>query len=219
MHSILLVFMKDVKQELRSKAAINSILLFAVVTLTAVSFSIGTFSITNDIMAALLWIIILFSSMSGFSHVFLKEEEAHTADTLKLIAQPNDVFMGKFLFNFSLLTVVVCIIVPLFVAVFNFEVFNVALFILNLALGTIALSAGGTIVAALIAKASSRGALFSVLAFPILLPVLILGITITRMAFKDGQTDIFMPEIQALFAYCVIVITASMLLFEYIWND
>lgn len=219
MHSVLLVFLKDVKQELRSKAAINSILLFAIVTLTAVSFSIGTFTITEDILAALLWIIILFSSMSGFSHVFLKEEEAHTADTLKLIAQPNDVFLGKFLFNLSLLSVVVFIVVPLFVAVFNFEIYNLALFVLNLVLGTIALSAGGTIVASLIAKASSRGALFSVLAFPILLPVLILGITITRVAFKEGQVELLIPEIQALFAYCVIVITASVLLFEYIWND
>jgi len=219
MHSILLVFLKDVKQELRSKAAINSILLFAIVTLTAVSFSIGTFTITEDILAALLWIIILFSSMSGFSHVFLKEEEAHTADTLKLISRPNDVFLGKFLFNLALLSVVVCIVVPLFVAVFNFEIYNVGLFILNLVLGTIALSAGGTIVASLIAKASSRGALFSVLAFPILLPVLILGITITRVAFKEDQVGIFVPEIQALFAYCVIVITVSVMLFEFIWND
>ena len=219
MNRILLVFLKDVKQELRSKAAINSILLFAIVTLTAVSFSIGTFTINEDILAALLWIIILFSSMSGFSHVFLKEEESHTADTLKLITQPNDVFMGKFIFNLVLLTVVVFIIVPLFVAVFNFEIHNFLLFLLCLILGTISLSAGGTIVAALIAKASSRGALFSVLAFPILLPVLILGITITRIAFKEGQNVILVPEIQALFAYSVILITASILLFDFIWND
>ena len=218
-HSIFLVFLKDVKQEMRSKAAINSILLFAVVTLTAVSFSIGGFTITEDILAALLWIIILFSSMSGFSHVFLKEEEAHTADTLKLITEPNDVFLGKFLFNLALLALVVIIVVPLFIAVFNFEINNLSLFVLCLILGVIALSAGGTIVAALIAKASSRGALFSVLAFPILLPVLILGITITRVAFKESQAGLLIPEIQALFAYCVIVITASILLFEFIWND
>jgi heme exporter protein B len=129
------------------------------------------------------------------------------------------VFLGKFLFNLTLLTVVVTLIVPLFIAVFNFEIFNPGLFVLDLLLGTIALSAGGTIVAALIAKASSRGALFSVLAFPVLLPVLILGITITRIAFKENQTLLFVPEIQTLFAYCVIVITVSMMLFEYIWND
>jgi heme exporter protein B len=213
------IFLKDFQQEIRSKAAINSILLFAVVTLTAVSFSIGNFTISDDILAALLWIIILFSSMSGFSHVFLKEEEAHTADTLKLIARPTDILLGKFLFNLVLLAAVLIIIIPLYVGVFNFEVKSPSLFLVTIALGAFGLSAGGTIVAALIAKASSRGALFSVMAFPILLPVLILGISATRIAFKKVEVGFFIPEIEALFAYCVIVSTAAIMLFDFIWND
>jgi len=203
------IFLKDFQQEIRSKAAINSILLFAVVTLTAVSFSIGNFTISDDILAALLWIIILFSSMSGFSHVFLKEEEAHTADTLKLIAGPTDILLGKFLFNLLLLGAVLIIITPLYLGVFNFEVKSMALFLFTIFLGAFGLSAGGTIVAALIAKASSRGALFSVMAFPILLPILILGISSTRIAFKNADMGVFIPEIQALFAYCVIISTAE----------
>lgn len=219
MHNSVTIFLKDIRQELRSKAAINSILLFAIVTLTAISFSIGSFALNTDILAAMLWIIILFSALSGFSHVFLKEEESGTADTLKLIASPNDIFWGKLLFNLVLLLIVLVIIIPLFIAVFNFDVKNPGMFVITIALGAIGLSAGGTIVAAIIAKASSRGALFSVLAFPILLPVIILGITITRIAFKKIETVLFIPEIQALAAYCVIVITAAALLFEYIWND
>ncbi|MCB0282074.1 MAG: heme exporter protein CcmB [Calditrichae bacterium] len=219
MHNSFTIFLKDIRQELRSKAALNSILLFAIVTLTAISFSIGSFALNTDILAAMLWIIILFSALSGFSHVFLKEEESRTADTLKLIASPNDIFWGKLLFNLVLLLLVLFIIVPLFIAVFNFDVKNPGMFIITIALGAIGLSAGGTIVAAIIAKASSRGALFSVLAFPILLPVIILGITITRIAFKKTEIVLFIPEIQALAAYCVIVVTAAALLFEYIWND
>ena len=219
MHNSFTIFLKDLQQEMRSKAAINSILLFAVVTLTAVSFSIGNFTISLDILAALLWIIILFSAMSGFSHVFLKEEEARTADTLKLIAGPTDILLGKFLFNLILLGMVLIIITPLYVGAFNFEVKNFSLFLVTIVLGAFGLSAAGTIVAALIAKASSRGALFSVLAFPILLPVLILGISATRIAFKNAGTDIFIPEIKALFAYCVIVSTAAIMLFDFIWND
>ena len=213
------IFLKDFQQEIRSKAAINSILLFAVVTLTAVSFSIGNFTISSDILAAMLWIIILFSSMSGFAHVFLKEEEAHTADTLKLIAGPTDILLGKFLFNLILLAAVLVIITPLYIGVFNFEVKSMALFLTTVFFGAFGLSAGGTIVAALIAKASSRGALFSVMAFPILLPVVILGISATRIAFKNEGVDIFIPEIRALAAYCVIISTAAIMLFDFIWND
>ncbi len=219
MRNSLTVFVKDLQQEIRSKAAINSILLFAVVTLTAVSFSIGNFTISKDILAALLWIIILFSAMSGFSHVFLKEEEAHTADTLKLIAGPTEILLGKFMFNLVLLAAVLLLITPLYVGVFNFEVKSLSLFLVTIVLGAFGLSAGGTIVSALIAKASSRGALFSVMAFPILLPVLILGIAATRIAFKKAGMDIFIPEIKALLAYCVIVSTAAVMLFDFIWND
>ncbi len=219
MHKVFTIFRKDVKQEMRSKAAINSILLFAIITLTAVSFSIGNFSLNSDVLAALLWIIILFSALSGFSHVFIKEEDAQTAETLKLITQPNDVLLGKLLFNTLLLVIVLIIIVPLFVGVFNFSVQNPALFIFTVFLGAIGMAAGGTVVAALIAKASGRGALFSVLAFPILLPVIVLGISATRVAFKTSATPLIIPEVQTLIAYCVIVITASILLFEYIWND
>ena len=219
MYSSFTIFRKDFKQEMRSKAAINSILLFAVVTLTAVSFSIGNITISPDILAALLWIIILFASMSGFSHVFLKEEEAHTADTLKLIAGATDILLGKFLFNLVLLTAVLIIIIPLYIGIFNFEIKSLALFLTTTFLGAFGLSAGGTIVAALIAKASSRGALFSVLAFPILLPVLILGIGATRIAFKKTGVEIFIPEIKALFAYCVIISTAAIMLFDFIWED
>ena len=219
MHKIFTIFRKDVKQELRSRAAINSILLFAVITLTAVSFSIGNFALNEDILAALLWIIILFSGLSGFSHVFLKEEEAQTADTLKLVSRPNDILLGKLLFNTLLLVVLLIIIVPLFVGVFNFSVQNVRLFVLTTFLGAIGMASGGTIVAALISKASGRGALFSVLAFPILLPVIVLGISATRVAFKQADAVLIIPEIQTLIAYCVIVITASILLFEHIWND
>ena len=219
MHNLLTIFFKDLRQELRSKAAINSILLFAVVTLTAISFSVGSFALGPDVLAAMLWIIILFSALSGFSHVFLKEEESHTADTLKLIAQPNDILMGKLLFNFTLLLAVLIIVIPLYIAVFNFEIKSPMLFLFTIILGAISLSAGGTIVAAIIAKASSRGALFSVLAFPILLPVIVLGISITRMAFKSSGINLLIPETEALFAYTVIVITAAFLLFEYIWND
>lgn len=216
---IFTILIKDLRQEARSRAAINSIFLFAIVTLTAVSFSIGNFPIDSNIHAALLWIIIFFTSMSGFAHVFLKEEESHTADTLKLIADPNEIFLGKFFFNLILLLLVTLVIIPLYIGIFNFKVNNISIFILVLFLGVIGLSSGGTIVAAIIAKASARGALFSVLAFPILLPVLVMAITATRTTFNKDSVNWLIPEIQGLFAYCVIVITASLMLFEYIWND
>ncbi len=219
MHKAWLIFKKDIRQEYRTRYAVNAILLFSVVTLTAVSFSVGAFTAGQDILAALLWIILFFSSMSGLSHIFVKEEETGTADTLKLVAGGTDVFLGKFYFNMILLAVVEIITVPLFLAVMNFQIMGPSLFLITLVLGSIGLAAGGTMVAAIISKAGAKGALFTVLSFPILLPVLVGGISATRIAARESGISGGIAEIQMLFAYAVVVITASVLLFDFVWNE
>ena len=101
----------------------------------------------------------------------------------------------------------------------NFEVSGVFLFICILILGSIGLSAGATMTAAIISKASAKGALFAVLSFPILLPVIVAGINGTKIAVKEIPFDAAGSEIQMLFAYSVVVITAAILLFEFVWNE
>jgi len=219
MNKAWLIFKKDIRQEFRTRFAINAILLFSVVTLTAVSFSIGTYSASQDVLAALLWIILFFSSMSGLSHIFIREEETHTADTLKLVASAMQVFLGKFFFNLILLFAMELITIPLFLAVMNLNINCPSLFLTALCLGSIGLAAGGTMVAAIISKAGAKGALFTVMSFPILLPVLIGGISATRIAATSSEFAAASQEVQLLFAYGVVVITASLLLFDFVWNE
>jgi len=219
MNKAWLIFKKDVQQEFKTRYALNAILLFSVVTLTAVSFSIGTFTANDDILAALLWIILFFSSMSGLSHIFVREEETHTADTLKLVAPATSVFVGKLFFNFFLLLAMEIITVPLFIAVMNLHIQNVFLFVSTIFLGSLGLASGGTMVAAIISKAGAKGALFTVLSFPILLPVLVTGISATKIAISADNFSTASSEIQALIAYAVVVATASILLFDFVWNE
>lgn len=219
MHKAWLIFKKDIRQEFRTRYVLNAILLFSIVTLTAVSFSIGTFTAGQDLLAALLWIILFFSSMSGLSHIFIREEETHTATTLKLVAGASDVFLGKFFFNLILLLALELITVPLFLAVMNFTVTCPGLFLLSLLLGSVGLAGGGTMVAAIISKAGAKGALFTVLSFPILLPVIVGGISATRIASRETAISSGSSELQMLLAYGVVVITASILLFEFVWNE
>jgi heme exporter protein B len=219
LHDAWLVFEKDIRQEFKTRYSLNAIFLFALVTLVAVSFSIGTFTASYEIKSALLWIIIFFSAMSGLSHIFVREEEKHTADTLKLITLPTPIFLGKFLFNLFLLYFLELITVPLFFAVMNFEVAGVALFISLLVLGSLGLSAGATMIAAIISKASAKGALFAVLSFPILLPVIVAGINGTKIAVKHITFSEAGSELQMLFAYSVVVMTTALILFEFVWNE
>jgi heme exporter protein B len=101
----------------------------------------------------------------------------------------------------------------------NYSVQSMPVFILILLLGSIGLSSGATIIAAIISKAGSKGALFSVLAFPVLLPVLVTGISATRIIVMQSELGAVSKELQMLFAYSVVVITASVMLFEIIWQE
>jgi heme exporter protein B len=95
-------------------------------------------------------------------------------------------------------------------------VVNVGLFVGVVLLGTAGLAGAATIIAAIIAKASAKGELFAVLAFPILLPLLITAIGGTRVALDGGGGS---GEIQFLLSYLVVMVTVSLMLFDFVWND
>jgi heme exporter protein B len=190
------VFQKDFQLEFRTRYALNAIAMFAITTLTAISFSIGPVRLSTTVLAPLLWIVLFFSSMSGLSHVFVREEEQQTADTLRLILPPNS----------------------LYIVLMGAKIGNYGIFFATLFIGSLGLASVATIIAAIISLASSRGALFAVLAFPIALPVLISAINSTRLALENGLFSDCLPDLQVLFSFSVVIVTASLLLFEFVWR-
>jgi heme exporter protein B len=217
----LAVLRKDILSEYRTRYAINAILLFGVTTLTVVSFSVGQLGLPADVYAALFWIIIFFSAMSGLAQVFVKEEESRTAIVLRLTSDPTAIYIGKLAFNFLLLVLLELIITPLFFVMTDARAANVGLFLTILMVGSIGLAGASTLIAAIISKASIKGALFAVLSFPILLPLLIGAIGGTRKALGIGADPFSAAssELQLLISYAVVMITAGLLLFEFVWEE
>jgi heme exporter protein B len=215
----LAVFVKDLRLELRSRHGLNAIFMFGISTLAVVSFALGQSSLSPKILGALFWIIIFFASMSALSHVFVREEETQTALTLRLTADPDAVFWGKLFFNYSLLILMAVIITPLFFIFTDAPTAGAVNFVLVLIIGLIDLGAATTLVAAIIAKASVKGALFAVLSFPIMLPLLI-ALTISSDKILAGESiGVISKQLQFLIAYAVVLITVSVLLFKYVWNE
>jgi len=196
--------------------------MFAVTTLVAVSFSIGSFRIEEPekpfLYAVLLWIILVFSALSGLSRSFVKEEEAGTMDLLRLSARPQAVFLGKLFFNLTLLGALQLIVVPSFILLMKYNIEFPGLFAAVIVSGGLGLGAGTTIVAAMIAQASARGALFSALSFPLLLPLMITAIKGSERAAL-GMDASGWPEVKIAVAYVVVMITMSLLLFPMVWEE
>ena len=215
----LAVYAKDMRLELRSRYALNAILMFAITTLAVVSFSLGQSGLSPKLLSALFWIVMFFSAMSGLAHVFIREEETGTALALRLMADPDPVYIGKLAFNFSLLTTMAVVVTPLFFIFTDAPAEHIISFLPVLALGVIGLSGATTLVAAIISRASVKGALFAVLSFPILMPLLIALVAATEKVFGGSGLGEAFAELQFLFAYAVVMITASLLLFKFVWQD
>jgi len=216
------VFVKDLRTELRTRVAFNALGLFAITTLAAISYTIGPYRIAQAdrpyLLSALLWIVIFFAAMAGLDRSFVKEEDSHTAALLRLSARPLVVWGGKLLFNFVVLELLMVILVPLYVVLMGFQVLSVGGLIWILLAGGYTLAVTTTIVAAIIARASSRGALFSVLSLPLLLPLLIFVIQGTR-AVAEGSAQGAGSALRAVVSLGGVMTIVSIVLFPAVWNE
>jgi heme exporter protein B len=213
------VYAKDLRLELRTRYALNAILMFGITTLAVVSFSLGQSGLAPQVLAALFWVIMFFSAMSGLAHAFIREEEAGTSLALRLSAEPDSVYVGKLVFNLTLLALMSAVITPVFFIFTDAGTEHVALFLMVLCLGVIGLCGATTLVAAIISKASVRGALFAVLSFPILMPELLILVKATDKVLSGLPFGQMSAEIQFLIAYPVVMITGSVLLFRFVWQE
>ncbi len=214
------MFEKDVKLELRSRYAINMILLFVLAALFLVAFSVGQEALTPRIESALLWIVIVFSAALGLGRSFVSEEERGTVLLLLLHTRGDMVYAGKLLFNFLFVLGLNLVAVVTFVVMLGIEVISVSLLLTTIVLGALGLAGATTLLAAIIARTATRGPLLPVLVFPMLIPLLLAVVTATREALPGGEGWAAAGnEMLTLIGFAGVVISASIVLFDYVWYD
>lgn len=220
MKSSIIIFLKDWKSELRTRYSVNSLAMFILVAISVILFSVKGEPLSPYLTAGLLWTIIFFSAMSGLSRTFVSEEERGTFLILQIIAKPLNVFSGKLLFNTLLVFLMNFVITLLFSLLFSaFIIKNIYLFTAVFLLGNFGIAISSTVIAAIISKAGAKGTLYPVLSFPVLLPLILILSELTNFSI-DGKTfEESFAEILIIICYDVIMLTASVMLFDFIWKD
>ncbi len=214
------LFKKDIHSEIRSRYAVNSLAMFIIVTISVIMFSIGAEEISDYLTGGLYWVVVFFTGMSGLSRAFVSEEERGTSLTLQLVAKPSTILSGKLLFNLVLTFCMNVVITILYSILFSsFVLKSLSIFLFAFFLGTIGIAISSTIIAAIISKAGSKGTLYPVLSFPILLPLILILINLTKSSMDGVSFNEAFVEIAFLFSYDVVMTAASFLLFDFIWKD
>ena len=215
------LFAKEWRSELRGRQAISTLALFAITTLVVLSLALGPVGVAREdrtwVAPVVLWILLLFSAALGLPRAFVREEESRTAAALRLAATPSAVFAGKLLYTLSLILGLEILVAPLFLAALQIELLQFGTFALALGLAGLGLAAASTLVAAIAAQGEGKTTLFSVLALPVLVPLLLLAVTLTRAALEPagaGADGI----VTQLLMYDGTVVVAGFMLFPAVWN-
>lgn len=217
---IALLIKKELVLEWRQKYAINGILLYVVsaIFITYLSMGAGKGNLAVPVWNALYWIIMLFSSVNAVAKSFVQEHQGRQL-YYYMLASPESIILSKTIYN-TLLTLVLALLGYLvFGLVFGDPVADRPLFLLNLLLGALGFSASLTMVSAIASKASNNGTLMAILSFPVLLPILLMAIQVSKNAIDGLDREINLDKILTLLAINAIVAASSYILFPYLWRS
>jgi len=209
---------KDIRVELRTKNSIYFMLLFALISSAMFSVSIPVEA--YDVVASpLLWIVLLFVGMLGYSRAFLRELEAGTLDGLRISPiNPISVLFGKTLYNMFLMLLVEAMIVPIFFVLFQPKIENTPLFLLSLTAGNVAFVIVSSSLSVLILKSKTRELLMPILLFPVVFPVISSTLAALNMA-KMGTVDDILSPLALILSFSVAMVGVAFLTFEHAFFD
>lgn len=213
------IFKKELKSEFRTKYVLNSLLMFVLICVSVIRFAAGDEKIDNEILTGLFWVTIFFASVSSLARTFIKEQDKETSIALKLTSVVDSVYSGKLIFNLILSYVTGLISLILFVLIMNYEIKNFFGFMLFFFLGNTGLVIILTSIASIVSKANNKGTLYPVLAFPVLIPLLVSIIHSTKLTAEGAETFSLYEEVIIILCYIIVVLTASLMLFKFIWED
>lgn len=208
---------KELQNEWKQKFSFSGILLYVIST---VFVSYLCFKVIENILVwnALFWIIMLFAATNAVAKSFIQESKGRLL-YLYTLASPQGIIIAKTIYNALLLSII---------GIFNYLFFGLllgdlvqdkTLFLLTIILGSMGFAIVLTMVSAIASKTNNTGSLMAILAFPVLIPLLITLIRLSKNALDGLDLSVSYTYIIVLLAINVIVVVLAYLLFPYLWRD
>nr|WP_294874416.1 heme exporter protein CcmB [uncultured Pedobacter sp.] len=216
LHQVNYLIKKEVLLEWRSKYALNGVLLYVVSTVFVCFLSFV--SIVPITWNALFWIIMLFASINAVSKGFLHESKGQQL-YIYTIASPLALIISKTVYNVLLMMLLTLIALFFYMMVFDYVPQDLGLYIIATVLGSLSFSTIFTMISAIASKAGNGGMLMAILSFPVIIPVLIVLIKLTKNAIDGLDRSASLDEIGLLLIINALVAAVTLLLFPYLWRD
>lgn len=216
---ILYLIRKDFVLEWRQKYAFNGMLLYVGSTVFICFLSLG---IRSDVLPlpvwnALLWIILLFTSINAIAKSFMQENRGRLLYFYSIVS-PQGIILAKIVYNTFLMLILAVLCFVFYAFVLGNPVQDTPMFLLSLLLGAIGFSTSLTMISGIASKASNGSTLMAILSFPVIVPMLLMLIKISKNAMDGLDRSASLDELLTLLAINMIVVSVSYILFPYLWR-
>lgn len=211
---------KELLLELRQRYALGSILLYIVSTIFVCYLSFQT-SLKIPAWNALFWVIMLFTATNAISKSFVQETAGRQL-YLYSLASPQAVILSKIIYNVLLMLVLSLLglgTYTLFIGANVFEEANFSMFFVALFAGSVGFACMLTMVSAIASRTNNSVGLMAILGFPIILPLLMALIALSKSALDGMDWSIGWKNTAIIVVINVMVVTLSYLLFPYLWRE
>ncbi|MGB1727670.1 MAG: heme exporter protein CcmB [Ilumatobacteraceae bacterium] len=167
---------KDLLIERRSRVLVNQVLPFSGLVMVVFAFALGTGGVLERAAPGLVWLAVLFSSLSTVQRSFGLETADGAMESLRVAGvDPIALFLGKAAALAIELLVLLTVLLGLAVVLYGTEprAEGIVLLVTTAISATLGLAALGTIYGGLAAGGSGRETLLPLLVLPVAAPVLI----------------------------------------------
>ncbi len=169
---------KELLLQWRSRAQFLAVFVFGATSLLLFSFGIGpNAAVLRQFSAGFLWLGLLLSSTLTLAESFHAEMENRALEGLLLLpSDPRALYYGKAIANWVQLTLLGTALVPVMVVLYDAGTNRVFALVGIVALGAAALSAPGTLYAAMTSQVRAKQTLLPLLLFPLIVPALLASV-------------------------------------------
>jgi heme exporter protein B len=208
---------KDLRAELRSRELVNTMGLFALLSVLIFSFALELDRVARqEAVSGVLWVTVVFASILGLNRSMAMEREQGSLDALLMAPiSRTAIFAGKLLGNFLFTLIVGLLLLPLMSMLYNLPLVQ-AWMLLVLLLGIAGFSTVGTLLATMTVQARARESLLPIVMLPLTLPVLLAVVRASTAILSNAPQEDWIAWPQILVVADVVYLTLCFLLFEYV---
>lgn len=208
---------KEFLLEFRQKSTLAGIAVYIISTVFISALSFKKIIVPN-VWNSLFWIIFLFIAVNISSKSFIQETKGKGLFNY-LYYNPTQFVLSKIIYN-MLLMVVLSLLTFFFYSWFvGSMVQDVWLFLICLFFSSTAFSGVLSLMSAIASKANNNMSLMAILSFPVLMPLLLVCIKLSKNAIDGLAWSVSANYLMILVMLNLLVLALATILFNYLWRE